>query len=642
MEQINHQLINMATVGQNDYEELKRINDDPETHPKMIRIIQECRTYYDNLADLRKRRRRNRNFYRGKQWNDVVEDNGELTTEEELILKQGKQPLKNNQIRQIVKSLLGQYRASDYKPIVYSSKRDDRLSGEIMTVALRANLRDNETDEIDVRIVEEFALAGIISWKNYADWIPRRQCNDIVIDPKTLPTMFWNSDIRDIRGKDMHTIGEIHDLFVEEVISIFADNKDEAKTIREFYGRHDKSRRENVSEPQGAASRDMIDFLQPVEGEKVRVIEVWRKELETIAYVHDWATGEYIETDLTEVEVDEENMNRMEQADLMGIPNPAMMEYEEKQEEVWKYYFLTPNGHVLAHDRSPYWHKEHPYTIRMYPLVDGEIFGFVEDIIDQQKHINRLITLQDFMIGSAAKGVAFYPTSMIPDGWTEDDIADEYVKFNGMIFYDPSKAKTDGNHKPFQITGNAQMAGVNELLSLQLKLLQEISGVNEAMQGMKPPSGTPASLYAQQTTNSAINNKDFFEFFFSARRQRDLKVVQLIQQTYDEEKFINVSGEEYREQAKRYDPKRVRDVNFDLVLTQGSNNPVYQQVNDEYLFKFWEAGGIDLETLLENSSLPFGERLLESIKNKKEQLEQSGGQTNPQFLEAINGQQGVS
>ena len=53
-----------------------------------------------------------------------------------------------------------------------------------------------------------------------------------------------------------------------------------------------------------------------------------------------------------------------------------------------------------------------------------------------------------------------------------------------------------------QYNGQAAVAGDYELLNLQLKLINDISGVNSAMQGKQPSAGTAASLYAQQVQNS--------------------------------------------------------------------------------------------------------------------------------------------
>ncbi len=44
-----------------------------------------------------------------------------------------------------------------------------------------------------------------------------------------------------------------------------------------------------------------------------------------------------------------------------------------------------------------------------------------------------------------------------------------------------------------QIISNSQQPVVTELLSIQLKLLEDISGVQGALQGQTPGAGTPAS-----------------------------------------------------------------------------------------------------------------------------------------------------
>ena len=77
---------------------------------------------------------------------------------------------------------------------------------------------------------------------------------------------------------------------------------------------------------------------------------------------------------------------------------------QRKFEQFWYVKFLTPFGHCLYEGETPYKHEEHPYAITLYPLLDGEVWGFVEDIIDQQRYINRLIIQMDFIMSASAKG----------------------------------------------------------------------------------------------------------------------------------------------------------------------------------------------------------------------------------------------
>ena len=61
----------------------------------------------------------------------------------------------------------------------------------------------------------------------------------------------------------------------------------------------------------------------------------------------------------------------------------------------WHCRFYAPGGELLDEYDSPYGHGMHPFMVKMYPLIDGEVHSFVEDVVDQQRYINRLITLMD-------------------------------------------------------------------------------------------------------------------------------------------------------------------------------------------------------------------------------------------------------
>lgn len=100
-------------------------------------------------------------------------------------------------------------------------------------------------------------------------------------------------------------------------------------------------------------------------------------------------------------------------------------------------------------------------------------------MIDQQRHTNRLVTLYDWVMRSTAKGVLLFPEDSLPDGVEIDDISDEWSRFNGVILFRPRP----GVPLPQQVTGNAANLGISELLNLQLKLFEDISGVNSALQG---------------------------------------------------------------------------------------------------------------------------------------------------------------
>jgi len=225
--------------------------------------------------------------------------------------------------------------------------------------------------------------------------------------------------------------------------------------------------------------------------------------------------------------------------------------------------------------------------------------------------------LQDFLIRSSAKGILAIPEESIPDGWTIKDFADEWAVFNGVIMY---KSK-GGTPPPQQIVNNSTQLGLTDMLSIQLKLLEDVSGVHGALQGKTPLAGTPASLYMQQTQNAATSLTELFESYRELREDRDMKILKLIQQFYTEPKYINNSGRNSNTSIV-YNPNQVRNVEFDLSITESTSTPAYRLINNDFLMQLFSAGQITLAELLENGAFPFADKLLQSVKLRQEEQQQ--------------------
>ena len=207
------------------------------------------------------------------------------------------------------------------------------------------------------------------------------------------------------------------------------------------------------------------------------------------------------------------------------------------------------------------------------------------------------------------------------ESMSREEVIDEYVRYNGVLFVKLKPGQSiDGVVR--QYNSGATVAGDFELLNLQLRLINEISGVNSAMQGQPPRAGTPASLYAQQVQNSSLNLKGLFDSYRNFRRRRDIKLMKTIQQYYTEVRYIDLAGSEYSEEAKWYNPEKVRDAEIDLTISDGYNTPAYQMLANDFLMELFRANAVDVKTMLENSSFPFATRILEAIKRNEEQAAQ--------------------
>lgn len=588
-----------------------------------IRTLEQARRYWDSLGDFRKRRRRSRDYHRGRQWSDKIylPKTREWITEEEHIKRQGKIPFKQNVIRQLMKNLLGQYRNSHTKSIVVSRSKGGDEGAEMLTNAMHHVYDLNYSEEIDARAVEEFALSGCVISKLTFDYFKERNEEDIKKRYVNPNRMFFNSDLTDPRIDDeVRMIGEIIDTTLDDIVSIFARSPQEEDMIRGLYA---ISNPNDFMDYTGLTTReiDSLDFYMPSDSTKARMFEIWQLRSEWRLRVHDYADGSWQTVNMTEREAEAVNQQRIAYGTANGVAEDdiPLLDYEPVKEQFWYVQYLTPHGHSLFESETPYHHESHPYALHLYPLIDGEVWGFVEDIIDQQRYINRMIILLDFIMGASAKGVLIVPKDVIPSGMSPEEFAEDWREFDGVIAYEPKPHQ----QIPKQISANSSSVGISEMLQLQMQLIQDISGVHGAIQGKQSGSNTPASLYAQEAQNASTNTLDFFKSFNHFRRKMEQKALKLILQYYEDKRYFAIAGES-DVRTMEYLKDKVRGKLFDLTLTHGVDTPAYKQLADETLMKLLEGQLIDVETYLENSSMPYSKGILESIKNKKREMQETG------------------
>lgn len=614
----------MDTIDFSTFNRTKLMPDvtlgDITSHNDVLRrnllVLDEARMAWEAIADFRRQRIRNRNYTFGKQWCDPITlPDGSVMSEEQFLREQGKVPLKNNMIRQLTKTVLGQFRAAQTEPVCIARDRSEQSLGELMTTVMQYVYQHNRIYELDSRTLEEFLISGTCFHKiGYAS---RRGKADVWIDAISPSRIFFNN-MEDSRLWDCTLIGELHDMTLADVIARFAKNDEKkAQHIARIYGNVSEEHIYHSFDTLSSRPFDSIEFFMPAASDRCRVIEVWKLTSIERLRCHDTLSGEFykVDTDMRSF-IDNENNKRIEQAATQGVNKEQvpLIETEWFIDNVWYYRFFSPLGDVLDEGETPYWHGEHPYALRLYPLLDGEIHSFVEDVIDQQRYINRLITMIDFIMGSSAKGVLLFPEDQIPDGMTIDDIASEWTRYNGVILFRPKP----GCPMPQQVALNATNVGAYDLLSLQMRLLEDISGVHGAIQGKNVSGGTPASLYAQQVQFSTTNLLDIFESFKTFREERDVKIMKTIQQFYSDERYAIIAGVEQLN-IENLSPHMVRNAEFDLAITESAAAPAFRQQSNEFLLSLFRSGHISLNTLLQTGAFPFADKLLQYIDMEQQQ-----------------------
>lgn len=582
-------------------------------------ILMEAQYYWNQMEDFRKDRERNKRYTYGFQWDDMICVDGKSMTEEEYIKSQGNVPLKNNLIRRLVRSVLGVYRSQSKEPTCTARDRDEQKLGETMSTILQCNMQLNRMPDVYARSMEEFLISGFIVHRKSYGW--RNGKEDCWTDYVQPNNFFIDNNMRDFRGWDVSVLGEVHDISFGQLCEQFASSPQEYRELRDIYKW--AARKDYIAtyaERFGYSRLENYDFLFTSEPGRCRVIEIWRKEQKPRYRCHDYQNGDIFkidEEDYAQV-VLAENEERMRMAKEVGMPEEEvpLIKATWFVDDYWYFYYLSPFGDILREGETPYEHGSHPYVFKAYPFIDGEIHSFVADVIDQQRYTNRLITLYDWIMRASAKGVLMMPEDSLPDGVSIDDIAESWTEFNGVIVYRPSKS----GKVPEQVANNSTNIGIAELLNIQLKFFEDISGVTGALQGKPGYSGESASHYNQQTENSTKSLLDLLECFSCFVVDGAYKDVKNMQQFYDTKRVFNIAG---RSGAQiEYDPKKIRDVEFDLSITESTSTPAYRHLANDMLMQLYQFQAISVEQLLEHGDFPFADELLQSIKSQKEQLAQ--------------------
>ena len=433
-------------------------------------MLSEAKNAWEALAPFRKNRDRCRDYTFGRQWNDIINVDGKFMTEYDYILREGNIPLKNNLIRRIVRNVLGVFR----KELPAMMKGYD---GELAEIS-----RLNSLPELLGRTMEEFLISGMaVHRKSFG---LRNGRSGVFTDIVSPASFFFNTSARDIRGWDINLAGQIHDVSFHDWCAAFVKDKASYDRARSFF--KDKT-------------------------STVRVTEIWRREFRPRMLVHDRRRAILRKIDLPASE------DNPDAAKTLRPEAPVNIEH------LWRYYFLTEEGEVLAEGDSPYRHGSHPYVVKCYPYLDGEIQSFVGDMIDQQRYANRLITLYDWVMRASAKGVLLLPEGAVaPDNLQA--VADQWSRFNGVIVY---KARP-GIPDPHQVNAANANMGISELLDIQLKMLEDVSGVNGVLQGNLSSNSVSGTLFNQQTENARTSLSDIldtFRSFIEAGCEKDLALL---------------------------------------------------------------------------------------------------------------------
>lgn len=579
-------------------------------------LVQTAAHYYDNMRTLRKKWIRDLDYYMGRQLNDTVVYNGRTVTVKTYMEMKGMAALSADIITDKMISLKGTVRQQYMSPTVKAVDSGESDYTAIFNEMLRQNNNNNNRAEHDADQFENHALLGFIADK--VKWAFRNGREDVYIDPvdqfKLAIPVFGRKDLEDIEF-----IAEAHDVTWPQMLKTFVRKPgDEARLVQIYTAAKTGRYVQGYNDTGSNQTAHLDDFYHSSVIGKYRFIEVWTLERNRALWCHDRLNASAGYRQLEEkAAIDAEN-ERRRQANIMkdedGLPmldemgNPRLyvpeeelelIEYEAGIEEIWYWRMLSPNGYLLDEGISPYKvirdgysFYYHPYVFLAYPCIQGEVRSFVDRLIDRQRQYNHDNILLDFIIMNSAKGALAIDEDALSDKMDIDEIADQYVKVDGIIVY----TSKNGGNPPQQIMNKSMPAGVELLLQRDRDLVTAQSGVQPAMQGIHVGSNTSEGRYRMEKEGAATSVADYVGSFNNFELRVARKQVWTMQCFYTSRRSVKITGQDVKQY---YDRETMGDVDFDMALTLDMNSTVIREQMKDLAFQGYQKDEISFGQMLD-------------------------------------------
>ena len=609
-----------------------------------IALLSECARSWNNKEEVRKERARVLRYVFGNQWGDYVHVHGlGDVTEEQLIRQQGNVPLKNNVMVSLWSSVFGVHAKQEMEPVCYARNQHAKEMSDNLSAALQSNWQNTfMAEKLDMTFAE-YLISGMAFVRECYE--ERDEMHDSYTDYINPYYMFWEGG-NDPTHQDIRMIGCLLEMSPEDLYFRFAkpeygltiEDLDEIFHVSEAYRQLNRSTSQQAND---INDYENMSFYRPSDLGLCRVIEVWRQEVKPRYQCKDLLADnpvdKYFRCEKDQLKyLIQINKERKAMYEQQGVPEEERVYIEAKEivDKYWQYYFLAPDGRILCEGETPYDYKSHPFTVSLFPYVNGEIHPFMGFFLDQQRYINRTVMMGDMAMKNAAKGMTFLPMSMKPDGMTIEQYANQKSKFDCVFVYDDTKPEAiRSQRKPEFYTHSAFNIGQTDMLQLQLNMIHEVSGVSGALQGKAPTSGTSAARYAMESQNSTTTIYPLIKKFNGFEERCAQKKLITMQQFYEEGRDITPKKSD---EQIFYRANACRSVKANVSIKNSASSAAFLQLGNEMLDRMLQLGVLDPRIYLKYYDAPFTEKLSQDIDNYMGQLQQGQMPQGPVQLPGVN------
>lgn len=578
---------------------------------KDVQLLEKARRLWENMDGFRRQAKRALRYIYGDQWSELITVNGRTMTQRRYLTETGNIALQSNQLKKKLNTTVGTLLREEYEPSIQARSKDEQQFAKIMHELVRANYGKDEFFSVLIQLVKDAAALGLgVAHESYEAIDGLEDTRTGYVDPSYF---FCDSGFTDPRFRDISMIGQFFDCDWAELVMRFAHSDSDYEALRDIYP--EPSQPLSLSDDCDSEERHdpgLVDFGAPYDRSRCRVYEVWTKEVRKRHHLYDYNTGEDWCVDdgdkpaLRSVRDTNAMRRRVAPADWGGdIP---LIEDDTFFETFWHGRFLAPDGTVLWEGDSPYGDGAHPFVLLVPSSEGGIIQSYMTDGIDHQILINRAIILDDWLTRTQAKGVTFMPRSLVKGH--EKEIASSWASMADLIYINDPEPGSET--RPFTVNGQSTHYEAANLITIYKGLLEDSVTAGGAIAGDTPMSGTSASLYAQQTSNSATPMLEFIKnvrnFVVSVMKKKLKNILSF----YTVERIRAVVGDaDSLIDNSNLDLNSIASIEYDLEVRESPTSPAYKLIRQQRFDNLLAMGAITSDEYFMFSGVDEGEEIMQ-------------------------------
>lgn len=270
-----------------------------------------------------------------------------------------------------------------------------------------------------------------------------------------------------------------------------------------------------------------------------------------------------------EIEVDEFNKinKRLKKAKLPLLEGQRVKHRQYRQ-------MIYSGGTLLEDEALPC----DGFTIQAITGVrdrnNGTWYGFVRDLLDPQRWINKFFSSMADVVASQAKGGLLAEVDAFVN---KENAQDDWANPRSIVWL-----KRDGLGKIKERTSAGVPAGISQLLDFTVQSLPDVAGVNLEFLGMAGRE-QPGVLEHQRKQAAISTMAEFFNALRLYRKQQGRVLVQFIHAFINDGRLIRIVGKQNAEYVPlSFDLETLK---YDIVVDEAPNSPNQKEMTWQALMQ---------------------------------------------------------